>query len=131
MRYNSHTIQFTVFWVYSKSFHYAPRNSLPISSWGLPGSPVVKNSSASVGKARDTCSIFGSGRSPEVGNSNPLYCSCLENSMDRRRLVGHIPWSHKELDMTEWLKTHTHISSYFPFSPSPRAQQSLIYVLCW
>ena len=25
----------------------------------------------------------GSGRSPGVGNGNPLQCSCLENSMDR------------------------------------------------
>ena len=29
------------------------------------------------------CSIPGSGRSPGVGNGNPLQCSCLENFMDR------------------------------------------------
>ena len=28
-------------------------------------------------------SIPGSGRSPGVGNGNPLYYTCLENSMDR------------------------------------------------
>ena len=28
-------------------------------------------------------SVPGSGRSPEVGNDNPLQYSCLENSMDR------------------------------------------------
>ena len=41
---------------------------------------VVKNPSAN---AVDTCSIPGSGRSPGVGNVNPLHYSCLENSMDR------------------------------------------------
>ena len=32
----------------------------------------------------DTGSILESGRSPEVGNGNPLQYSYLENSMDRR-----------------------------------------------
>ena len=41
---------------------------------------MVKNSPAN---AEDTGSILGSGRSPGVGNGNPLQCSCLENSMDR------------------------------------------------
>ena len=27
--------------------------------------------------------ILGSGRSPGVGNGNPLQCSCLENPQDR------------------------------------------------
>ena len=44
---------------------------------------VVKNPSSNAGDARDTGSILGSGRSPEVGNGNPLQYSCLENSMDR------------------------------------------------
>ena len=30
------------------------------------------------------CAIPGSGRSPVEGNGNPLQCSCLGNSMDRR-----------------------------------------------
>ena len=29
------------------------------------------------------CRRRGLGRSPEEGNGNPLWCSCLENSMDR------------------------------------------------
>ena len=33
--------------------------------------------------ARDTDLIPGSGRSPGVGNGNPLLYSCLENPMDR------------------------------------------------
>ena len=39
---------------------------------------------ANAGDARDTGSVPGSGRSPGVGNGNPLQYSCLENSMDRR-----------------------------------------------
>ena len=44
---------------------------------------MVKNLLASVGDARDTGSIPGSGRTPEVGNGNSLQYSCVENSMDR------------------------------------------------
>ena len=41
---------------------------------------VVKNLPANAG---DTGLILGLGRSPGVGNGNPLQYSCLENSMDR------------------------------------------------
>ena len=44
---------------------------------------VVKNPPASAGDTRDLGSIPGLGRSPGVGNGNPLQCSYLENSMDR------------------------------------------------
>ena len=44
---------------------------------------VVKKSPANAGDARDAGSTPGSGRSPGVGNGNPLQCSCLKNSMDR------------------------------------------------
>ena len=44
---------------------------------------MVKNPPASAGDARDEGSIPGSGRSPGVGNGNPLQYSCLENSVDR------------------------------------------------
>ena len=47
----------------------------------FPDGPVVKNPHADSG---DMSSIPGSGRSPGVGNGNPLQCSCLENSIDRR-----------------------------------------------
>ena len=47
---------------------------------GLPGGLVVKNPPANVG---DVGLIPGSGRSPGVGNGNPLQYSCLENLMDR------------------------------------------------
>jgi len=43
---------------------------------------VVKNLPAGIGDARDTGSIPESGRSPGVGNGNPLQYSCLENSTE-------------------------------------------------
>ena len=42
--------------------------------------PVVKDPPANAG---DAGSIPGLGRFPGVGNANPLWYSCLENSMDR------------------------------------------------
>ena len=47
------------------------------------GFPVVKNLPANTGEARDMGSISELGRSPGVGNGNPLQYSYLENSMDR------------------------------------------------
>ena len=44
---------------------------------------VVKNLPANAGDARGVGFIPESGRSPGVGNGNPLQYSCLENSMDR------------------------------------------------
>ena len=48
----------------------------------LDGS-AVKNLPANAGDARDTGSIPGLGKSPRVGNGNPLQYSCLEDFMDR------------------------------------------------
>ena len=44
---------------------------------------VVKNLPASAGDTRDMGSIPELGRSPGIGNGNPLQYSCPENSMDR------------------------------------------------
>ena len=55
--------------------------TLALFPWGFPGGSVVKNPPA--GDTADRGSIPGSGRSPGVGNGNPLQDSCLENSMDR------------------------------------------------
>ena len=49
----------------------------------FPGGSVVKNLPASAGDAGGLGLIPGSGRSPGVGNGNPLPYSCLENPMDR------------------------------------------------
>ena len=52
--------------------------------------------------AGDMGSIPGLGRSPGVGNGNPLQYSFLENSLDRRawRAVVCL-WGYKEWDITE------------------------------
>ena len=70
---------------------------------GFPGGTVVQSPPANAGNARDTGSISGTGRPPEVGNGNSLQNSCLKNFMDRG-----LWWAGKELDMTEGLSTqHT------------------------
>ena len=43
---------------------------------------MVKNLPARAGAVRDMGSILGGGRSPGVGNGNPLQYSCLENFID-------------------------------------------------
>ena len=50
---------------------------------GFPGGSVVKKPPANAGDAREVGSIPGLGRSPGVGNDNPLQYSRLEKSMDR------------------------------------------------
>ena len=49
------------------------------------GSSNVKNPPTSARDARDVNLMPGSGRSPGVGNGNPLQYSCLENSIDSFR----------------------------------------------
>ena len=52
---------------------------------GFPCGTVVKNLPANAKDARDLDLmdlIYGSGRSPEEGNGNPIQYSCLENPMD-------------------------------------------------
>ena len=44
---------------------------------------AVENLPANAGNIRGVGSIPGSGRSPGVGNGNPLQYSCLENLIDR------------------------------------------------
>ena len=44
---------------------------------------MVKNLPANAGNAGDANLIPGWGRSPGVGNGNPLQYSCLGNPMDR------------------------------------------------
>ena len=58
--------------------------SLPSFKRGFSGSAVVQNPPTNAGDARNANSIPRSGRSPGMGNGNPLQYSCLENSMDRR-----------------------------------------------
>ena len=62
---------------------------------GFPGATVGKNSPANGGDTGDMGSIPRSGRSPEVGNGNPLQYFSLKYSMDRGA------WGHKGSDTTE------------------------------
>ena len=55
--------------------------STKILCWS--GSSWVKNLPANAEDTRDMASIPELGRSPGVGNGNPLQYSCLWNSMDR------------------------------------------------
>ena len=50
---------------------------------GFPDGSVGKESVCNARDVGDAGLILRSGRSPEIGNGNPLQCSCLENSMDR------------------------------------------------
>ena len=61
----------------------------------FPGGSVVKDLPANAEDTRDKDLIPGLGRSPGVGNGNPLQYSCLG------WVIVHA--SHKELDMTEQL----------------------------
>ena len=62
---------------------------------------MVKTLPANVGDSGDTGSIPGSGRSPGVGNGNPIQYSCLENSMERGTWRATVQWGCKESDTTE------------------------------
>ena len=59
---------------------------------------MVKNLPAN---AKDGGSIPGLGRSPGVGNGNPLQYILSGGSHGQRSLVGYSAWVHKELDTTE------------------------------
>ena len=66
---------------------------------------MVKILPANAADARDIGSVPGLGRSPGVGNGNPLQYSCMKDSMDRGALAGYSPWGHKESDMTKGLSS--------------------------
>ena len=66
-------------------------------SLGFPGGPVVKNPPANAG---DVGLTPGLGRSPGVGNGNPLQYSCLGNPMDRGAWWAIVHGVTKELNRT-------------------------------
>ena len=55
----------------------------PDSDGPTPGGTSGKNLSANAGDSSDASSILGLGRSPGIGNGNPVQYSCLEDSMNR------------------------------------------------
>ena len=66
--------------IFSRSIYVAANSNISIFFIGFPGGTAVKNPAANV---RDTGSIPGLGRSPGVGNGNPLQYSCLKKFMNR------------------------------------------------
>ena len=82
--------------------------------------PMIKNLSANAGDTRDTGSILGSGRSPGVGNGNPLQYSCLENPIDRGAwwVIDHQfakSWTRLSLYARAHTHTHTHTHTAVSF----------------
>ena len=67
---------------------------------------MAKSLPAKAGDAGDAGLIPWSGRSPGVGNGNPLQFFCLENSRGRGAWQAKSPWGWKVSDMPEQLSTH-------------------------
>ena len=87
---------------------------------GSPGGTVVNNLPSNAGYTRDTGSIPGLGRSPGVGNGNPLQYSCLENSMDRGVWQATFygvanKGTQLSMHMGACMHTHTHSHSLHPY----------------
>ena len=76
---------------------------------GFPGSTVVKNPSANAGNMGVKP---GLGRCPGVGNGNPLWYSCLENSMDRGAWWATVH-GVTELGMTEHTQAYTFMNNSY------------------
>ena len=71
----------------------------------IRGFPRGSDGKESACVAGDLSSIPGLRRSPGGWHGNPLQYSCLEKPHGWGSLAGYSPWGHKELDMTEWLRT--------------------------
>ena len=69
---------------------------------------MLKNLPAHAGDIGDVGSIPGVESSPGGGNGNPLWYSCLGNSMDRATRWATSPWRGKESNPAE----HTHMICY-------------------
>ena len=82
---------FVLVWVRNKKCHLGvnKNNSTPLEDNFIgflsfsQAMLVINNPSANAEDISDLGLIPGLGRSPGVGNGNPLQCSCLENSVDR------------------------------------------------
>ena len=73
-----------------------------MSEKGFPGGSVVKNPPVNAG---DMSSIPGLGRSPGVGNVNPLWYSCLDKPTDREAWWAAV-LGVSQSDTTEQLSTY-------------------------
>ena len=68
---------------------------------------MIKNPPVSAEDARHVGLIPGSGRSPGLGNGNPLQYSCLENSRDRGAWWATVR-GVTESDMSDGAHTYTY-----------------------
>ena len=75
--------------------------NLCVLGWASLVVLVAKNLPANAGDAKDVGLIPGSGRSPGVGNGNPLQYSYMENSMGSIFWQATRLWTCKESDMSE------------------------------
>ena len=82
---------------------------------GFPGGSDGKESACNAG---DLDSILRSGRSPGVGNGNPLQYSCLENSTGRGAWQATVHGVAKELDTTEQLTLTNLLTATWSFKLS-------------
>ena len=71
---------------------------------------MVKNVPANAENGRDQALIPGLGRSPEVGNSNPLQFSLPGKCCRQRNWWSTVHGVKKEVEMTEY--THTPFFKY-------------------
>ena len=85
-------------------------NASIIFHWGFQAALVIRNLPAKAGEAG---SISGLGRSPGVGNDNPLQYSCLDISMNRGAWQAIVYGAAKNWTrLRDW--THTRQQTYFP-----------------
>ena len=84
---------------------------------------MVKNPPANAGNAREVDMIPRQGRSPGVGNGNPLQYSCLEHPMDRRpwqATVHGVAMSRMRLSARARAHTHTHTNTHTQIQQSDK-----------
>ena len=79
---------------------------------GFPGGSHGKDSAFSAG---DLASIPGLRRSPGEGNGNPLWYSCLENSMDRGAWWAVCFMGSQRVGHDRATNTHTYIGNLGAF----------------
>ena len=79
-------------------------------TWASQAALVVMNVPAIWGNVRIAGFTSGLGRSPGGGHSNPLQCSCLENSMDRGEWCATVHGVTKSWTWLKLLSTHTQLA---------------------
>ena len=87
--------------------------------WASQVKLVVKNPPACIGDLRDVDSVPGLGRSPGIGNGNPLQYACLENSRAWQatlmRLQSDITERLNRTDLTFKFATAEEKGNFYPF----------------